>query len=96
MHSQHHKLIKSAQNDVISTLTALNEKLQAKVQVLEKSLKEATSPPAAGGVFDAAKSAGVKADPKEIKALKAELAKAQEMVQEKEVKCKPFAPYEAV
>ncbi|WWD21190.1 hypothetical protein CI109_105674 [Kwoniella shandongensis] len=66
-----------AQNDIIASQTALTEKLQAKVQTLEKALKEANGLPSAGGPFEASSSSSSssKADPKEIKALKEELAK---------------------
>ncbi|RSH95076.1 hypothetical protein EHS25_000162 [Saitozyma podzolica] len=53
------------QTDLIANLSALNEKLQTKVQNLEKTVKAAISEPPA------------KADPKEVKALKEELARAR-------------------
>ncbi|GFZ47185.1 hypothetical protein JCM24511_04928 [Saitozyma sp. JCM 24511] len=57
------------QTDLLANLSALNEKLQTKVQTLEKAVKAAISEPPA------------KADPKEVKALKEELARARsEMV----------------
>jgi hypothetical protein len=56
---------RSAQTDLIANLSALNEKLQTKVQNLEKTVKAAISEPPA------------KADPKEVKALKEELARAR-------------------
>ncbi len=84
-----------AQNDIISSLTESNEKLQARAQTLEKALaaaKEAsTTLPSAGGVFEAAP-APAKADPKEVKALKEELAKAQAALKEKDEKSESLQP----
>jgi len=56
---------------------------------LEKSLKDAT---AAGNMFGGSKDAQAKADPKEVKALKSELAKTQEAIREKDSKCKSSFP----
>ncbi|WRT69248.1 uncharacterized protein IL334_006232 [Kwoniella shivajii] len=58
-----------AQNDIIATQTALTEKLQTKVQSLEKALSSKDGIPSAGGPFDG------KLDPKEVKALKEEMSK---------------------
>ena len=81
-----------AQNEIIASLTALNEKLQAKAATLEKALTATreipTSLPAAGGVFEAP--AGV-ADPKQIMALKDELAKAQIALKGKDEKSQFFS-----
>ncbi|OCF32395.1 hypothetical protein I316_05820 [Kwoniella heveanensis BCC8398] len=70
------------QNDIIASQTALTEKLQAKVKALEKALSASVTSkadgsgevPAAGGVFVGQSGSG-KVDPKEVKALKDELAK---------------------
>jgi hypothetical protein len=64
----------SAQTDLIANLSALNEKLQTKVQTLEKTVKAAISEPPA------------KADPKEVKALKEELARAKSEMAAKDEK----------
>lgn len=77
---------------MITSLTALNEKLQARTQTLEKALAASkdvtTTLPSAGGVFEAAASAvpAPKADPKEVKALKEELAKVQATLKGKDDK----------
>ncbi|KAK1922717.1 hypothetical protein DB88DRAFT_496076 [Papiliotrema laurentii] len=70
-----------AQNDIISNQTALTERLQGKIRDLEKALEKATALPSAGGPFDA-----VKADPKEVKALKEELTKAKATIKATEEK----------
>ncbi|KAK8844149.1 hypothetical protein IAR55_006943 [Kwoniella newhampshirensis] len=75
-----------AQNDIIASQTALTEKLQAKVQTIEKALKEATGLPSAGGPFEAGSASSAKADPKEIRALKDELAKARSESKHREEK----------
>ena len=63
----------AAQNDIISNLTILNDKLQTRIGSLEKALKDR----------DAAESAGP-ADPKEIKALKEQLSHAGASLKRKE------------
>ncbi|WVQ93044.1 hypothetical protein IAU59_000108 [Kwoniella sp. CBS 9459] len=73
-----------AQNDIIASQTALTEKLQAKVKALEKALSSASASATAsgseggvqttGGVSDSGGSGG-KVDPKEVKALRDDLAK---------------------
>lgn len=73
----------AAQNDVIASLTALNEKLQSRIHALEKAAK-ADLPPA-GGVFGEA--APPKADPKEVKALKDRLAKVEGDLAAKDKEC---------
>ena len=74
-----------AQNDIIASLTALNEKLQARMQTLEKA---STPLPSAGGVFEAesAMAPPAKADPKEVKALKEDLVKVQSALKGKDEK----------
>lgn len=64
-----------AKDDIISTLTKLNEKLQAKIHTLEK----------------AAKSDAPKPDPKKIKALKEVVEKANEDLARRNTECKLFA-----
>lgn len=61
----------------------MNDKLSAKALSLEKALKEATALPAAGAPFEAP----VKADPKEVKMLKEELAKSKAALRDREDKC---------
>ena len=56
--------------------------MQGKIRDLEKALEKATALPSAGGPFDA-----VKADPKEVKALKEELTKAKATIKATEEKC---------
>lgn len=64
----------------------MTEKLQAKVQALEKALSAAKEAalPAAGGPFDGAPPP--KADPKESRALKDELSKARAETKSKDDK----------
>lgn len=66
-----------AQNDIIANQTALTEKLQAKVQSLEKSLADARE--AAIPI-----ESNVKPDPKEIRALKEEMAKMKSEINAKD------------
>ncbi|KAL0247818.1 hypothetical protein I308_103896 [Cryptococcus tetragattii IND107] len=66
-----------AQNDIIASQTALTEKLQAKVQSLEKSLaaaREAAIPV----------ESNAKPDPKEVRALKDEIAKMKSEINAKD------------
>lgn len=60
-----------AKDDIISTLTQLNEKLQAKIQGLEK----------------AARADAPKADPKEIKALKEAAERADADLAKRNTEC---------
>jgi hypothetical protein len=62
-------------------LTALNEKLQSRIQSLEKAAKAL---PAAGGPFEAP----MKADLKEVNAFKEELAKVRGELAKKEERSK--------
>lgn len=66
------KLTPIAKDDIITSLTGLNEKLQAKVRALEK----------------AARADAPKADPKEIKALKELVEKANEDLDKRNTECK--------
>lgn len=90
-------LLSVAQNDIITSLTALNEKLSTRTQILERALasskESSTSLPSAGGVFEAAQPSVAKADPKEVKALKEELAKAQAALQGKEEMSESTTPH---
>lgn len=69
---------------MIASLTALNEKLQSRIQALEKAAK-ADVPTSGGAVVEAA--APTNADPKEVKALKDKLAKAEHDLQSKGKEC---------
>ncbi|CAD6574243.1 MAG: hypothetical protein TREMPRED_001069 [Tremellales sp. Tagirdzhanova-0007] len=75
----------NAQNDIIASLAALNDKLQARIQTLEKA---SVPLPSAGGVFEAGPAIvpPAKADPKEVRALKEDLAKVQSALKGKDEK----------
>jgi len=73
----------AAQNDIIANQTKAIEKQEKKVLDLEARLKKASELPTAGGPFEAA----AKADPKEIKKLKDELAKAHLTIVDQGKKC---------
>lgn len=90
-----------AQNELIAGLSALNEKMKARIAALEKS----GSLPAAGGVFEsttgstnaAASSSSTSAQSskessKEIKVLKDELARSRDMAKTQSDKCELSIP----
>jgi hypothetical protein len=73
---------------VITSLTTLNDRLQARIQALEKAAK--ADLPAAGGVFGEKEKVAepAKADPKEVKALKDRMAKLESELKNKGKECK--------
>ena len=73
----------AAQNDIIANQTKAIEEQEKKVLDLEARLKKALELPTAGGPFEAA----AKADPKEMKKLKDELAKAHLTIVDQGKKC---------
>lgn len=66
----------AAQNDVIKSLTEINDKLQARIQALEKAAK-----------VDEPAAAPVKADPKEVKALKERLTRTESELRSRDRDC---------
>jgi hypothetical protein len=82
--------LRAAQDDIIAKQTAAFDKAQKKIMDLEARLEKAAALPSAGGPFDTA--AKSKADVKELKILREELATAKSTIDAKNRKGEPRRP----